>query len=95
VDGAYVLDDVAVADSMAKAMEDAFDQLFATVKQSPLPEAGLQDRRLLFVAIARGVLQYLENHQAELFSHLVIVHQFGFPDPHQVTQVDLNITMER
>ena len=60
------LDDEALANSMALAMEDAMKQYHQSIKNQPLPDAGERDRRLLFVSIARGVLEYLRGHQAAI-----------------------------
>lgn len=50
------------ANSMAKAIEDALKTEWASVKGKALPSTGEEDRRLLFVAIAQGVLRYLSEH---------------------------------
>jgi hypothetical protein len=42
------------------------------VKNIPLPDAGKEDRRLMFAAVARGVLQYLSDHQGELISAVTL-----------------------
>ena len=51
------------SNSMAEAIETALKQELAALGES-LPDAGQKDRRVFFVAIARGVLQYLKDHQA-------------------------------
>jgi hypothetical protein len=61
--GRHVLDDTALAQSMAKAIEDAMDEVSWQVKGTHLPEMGKEDRRLMFVAISRGVLKYLHDHR--------------------------------
>ena len=56
--------------SLAAAIEQALgDELFAARGQS-LPDTGKDDRRLLFVAIAQGVLRYLAAHQDEILKSL-------------------------
>jgi hypothetical protein len=62
-DGRYVLDDTALTNSMAEAIEEEMAYVYKKIKGSSLPDAGQEDRRLLFVAIARGVLKYLAEHQ--------------------------------
>jgi len=59
------------SNSMAEAIETALKQELATLGEV-LPETGQKDRRLFFVAIARGVLQYLKDHQAELINTITI-----------------------
>jgi len=57
-------------------LTDAIDRAFATewakAKPIPLPGAGGEDRRLLFAAVARGVLEYLSDHQAELITAVTL-----------------------
>ena len=52
--------------SMAKAMEDALKSEWLAVKETPLPNVGGEDRQLLFVAIAQGILKYLDAHEADI-----------------------------
>jgi hypothetical protein len=54
------------ADSMAAAIEDAMRQEWSRVKNESLPAMGEQDRRILFAAIAQGVLQYLKAHKLDI-----------------------------
>src|SRR4051812_32090077 len=60
----YSIDDAAVLNSMAAAIEDEMSQLYKAVKHRDLPETGSDDRRILFIAIARGVLRHLHDAQA-------------------------------
>ncbi len=50
------------AGSMAEAMENALKQEYQAVKGEPLPGLGVEDRRLLLVAIAQGVVRYLKEN---------------------------------
>lgn len=61
--------------SMAAAIEDMFREEWLAVNNAPLPDAGQKDRRLLFVAVARGILTYLAAHQKEA------VRQVTLKDP--------------
>jgi hypothetical protein len=56
----------AFADSMAAEIEGAYDEVLAEAGKDPLPEAGQQDRRILFTAIARGVIYHLAKKHAAL-----------------------------
>jgi hypothetical protein len=57
--------------SLAAAIEQAMADELMTVRGQSLPgNQGVEDRRLLFVAIAQGVLRYLEAHQNEIFKTL-------------------------
>jgi hypothetical protein len=59
------LSDPIGADSLAQYFEDAFDD----VRQSqfgldPLPPEGREERMMLFLGIARGLVDYLADHAA-------------------------------
>ncbi|HEY6724381.1 MAG TPA: hypothetical protein VI197_10120 [Polyangiaceae bacterium] len=58
----------AFADSMAQAMEDALNDLLSQEGKPTLPtdnSTEARDRRMLFVAIARGIVSHLtENEDA-------------------------------
>lgn len=56
------VDDPAQLDSMALAIETHFNDLFLQLKGKAVPDALKEDRRILFTAIARGVLDYLRTH---------------------------------
>jgi hypothetical protein len=53
--------------SMAAAIEKAFERAWSEVKDDELPKEGRADRRILFVAMAQGVLKYLRNHAEDGF----------------------------
>jgi hypothetical protein len=82
----YVLDDAGLANSLAKAIEDAMDKVSQQVKGKSLPAVGKEDRRLLFVAISRGILQYLMDHQVTITTK---ADQAG-----HAHGVDLKVTMD-
>lgn len=50
------------AGSMAEAMEEAMEQEYLAVKGEPLSSQGQEDRRLLLVAIAQGVVRHLKDN---------------------------------
>lgn len=79
------------AGGMAEAIEQAFvEELFA-VKGVGLPPGDPADRRILFVAIARGVLRYLEANQNDLINTLTYQDGPG-TSTLTVTQLDLDIS---
>ena len=51
-----------IAGTMVQAMENAMEQLWLAEKGENLPEAGSDDRRLLFAAIAQGVVRHLADN---------------------------------
>ena len=48
--------------SLALAMEDALRAEYAVLKGEPLPDQMLEDRRMMLVAIAQGVVRYLKSN---------------------------------
>jgi hypothetical protein len=63
-------------DSMAEAIENALKVEWAVVKEIAFPTTGEDDRRLLFVAIAQGIVRYLkDNAEASIVVHSVSVTQ--------------------
>jgi hypothetical protein len=51
---------------MAAAIEQAFADELSARKGTQLPDASAEERRMLFAAIARGVLGYLNDNEANL-----------------------------
>ena len=64
------------ADSMAEEIEKAFDEVLAEVGFPKLPdpstanENDLNNRRILFIAIARGVINHLKQNEGAF--HLTV-----------------------
>lgn len=55
------------AGSMAAYIEQAMRNEWQAVKGTPLPSSlGEEDRRILFAAVAQGVLKYLYDHRADI-----------------------------
>lgn len=48
--------------SLAEAMEDALKAEYLAVKGESLTDQGLEDRRLLLVAVAQGLTRYLKSN---------------------------------
>lgn len=86
IDDEWKLDNIALAESMAMAMEEELNAMYGLLGCSALSEVGQEDRRLLFVAIARGVLRYLDDHVGAIGTSRVSDH---------VHNVNLEVTMER
>ncbi len=70
MDGDHSLDGNALADSLAGAMDKAMADVYKTMKGVDLPAAGLEDRRMLFVAIAEGMLTYLKENEDQFISSI-------------------------
>jgi hypothetical protein len=58
------------------AMETAFGNAWQATKGSPLPQAGADDRRLLFEGVARGLLHFIDDHQDEVLTEITF-HDSG------------------
>jgi hypothetical protein len=93
VNGKLVLDDVALQDSMAKAMDDAMADVYQKVKGTALPDQGKDDRRILFCAIARGLLSYLQQHENDIMTSIRI-NTGGPAIDENVTALTLNVTLD-
>lgn len=63
--------------SMAAAMEDAFQDEWLDVKGTALPERGEEDRKILFSAVARGVVKHLKENAGTAFKIAVSATQTG------------------
>jgi hypothetical protein len=63
--------------SMAEAMEQALDAIWLARTGEHLPSATEQDRRLMFIAIAQGVVKHLKDHAGAAFDVAVSVEQTG------------------
>jgi hypothetical protein len=68
VDGKLVIDNGAIVDTMAGYIDQAMENTYKTMTGLNLPDMGQEDRRILFVAIAQGVLNYLKAHEDELIN---------------------------
>ena len=79
--------------SLAAAMEHAMQTEWQAVKGVALPNLGVEDRRLLFVAIARGLFEYLKVHENELMTDITLREPGagGSNENFLVTQLELNL----
>jgi hypothetical protein len=86
--GQYSLEDRALTDSLALAMEEEFAAVYQGVKNSPLPSSARTDMRILFVGVARGMLRYLNSHEG---GNIIAQSSMSVPHQHQVDfAVDLS-----
>ncbi|MGD8702064.1 MAG: hypothetical protein PVH26_06480 [Desulfosarcina sp.] len=63
------------ADSMAEKMRTVFEGLWRDQYGYDLPSESRVDRRMLFVAIAQGVIHHLKNNAVDAFNLDVTVDQ--------------------
>jgi hypothetical protein len=73
----YVWPPSQLADSMAQEMEDQMEKVYKALKNQDLPTANTEDRLMLFSAISRGILYYLERHAGDLIQDYLIKHTSG------------------
>lgn len=95
VNGKYVLDDEALENSMAMVIDEEMKALFEKMKGKSMPDTQLNDRRMLFTAISRGILKYLRDHAGELLSSININHITGYSAAHSInTSTALHIQVD-
>lgn len=80
-----------IPSELTDAMQEAFKKEWLAVKKTPMPGAGGEDRRLLFAAVARGLLEYVEAHQNEVLTTITF-QDAGQPVTHTVIDADINIS---
>jgi hypothetical protein len=77
-----------VANDLANAMVDQLDEAWQIVKGEPFPGGSRDDAKVMFLAIARGLLIYMEQHQNDTIKTIAL----GGGSAVNVTSLDLNIT---
>jgi hypothetical protein len=76
---------------LADEIETAFQTVWTSLKpDDPFPSEGQADRRVLFLAIARGLLTYLDKHPTDTLSSITMTIPNVQAGPYTVTNVDLN-----
>jgi hypothetical protein len=78
------------ADELTEAMLQALGREWQRAKGAPLPAAGVEDRRLLFAAVAHGLLAYLDAKQDQVIA-TIDLEQAGTRVHYQVPALDLGI----
>lgn len=74
-------------------IESAFAAEWARMKTTPLPGAGSEDRRLLFAAVAHGVLAYLKSKESETFRSITLQPTLGGDSTkYNVTASELDVS---
>jgi hypothetical protein len=76
--------------SMAEAIENALGSEYLLANGVVMPGGGESDRKLLFAAIAQGVLGYLKANQ-DAFISTITLQAAGITAESTVTNLDLNI----
>ncbi len=80
---------------MADAIEAAFKTLWPTYRpDEPFPSDSVNERRLLFLAIAQGILTYLNTKGGEMFNTIDLSGGGLVGTEHYtVNTVDLNVDL--
>ena len=81
------------ANGLADEMTAQLDEAWRKVKGEPFPggsPAEREDAKIMFLAVARGLLLYLEAHKTEMISTIT----FGGGSPLAVTSVDVDAFVE-
>jgi hypothetical protein len=79
------------AGELTEAMLQALGREWQRAKGAPLPAAGVEDRRLLFAAVAHGLLAYLDAKQDQVIT-TIDLEQAGTRVRYQVRALDLDIS---
>jgi hypothetical protein len=78
------------AGELTEAMLQALGTEWQRAKGAPLPATGVEDRRLLFTAVAHGLLAYLSAKQDQVIT-TIDLEQAGVRVRYQVRALDLDI----
>ena len=81
--------------NLASEMEAALGEVWQEIKGFPLPGGAGEDRRVLFLAIARGLLRYLESNQNDILNTITIRQTSDVTGPgtaYTVLALDLDAT---
>lgn len=61
-----------IADELADAMMNQLDEAWLLVKGQPIPNTPGEDAKVMFLAIARGLLSFMEQHQNDMVSSVAL-----------------------
>ena len=78
------------ASELTQAIETAFADEWLRLRGTALPAAGGEERRMLFVAVANGVLGYLAANERDFISSITFDRNEG--ESWGVDSLDLNIS---
>lgn len=76
---------------LTAAMQEALRQEWQASKGSPITNTTVEDMRLIFAAVARGLLNYLETHQDDFINTITVQETSENPRTQTVVRTDLNI----
>jgi hypothetical protein len=76
-----------IASDLADAMVAQLDEAWKIVKGEDFPGGSRDDAKIMFLAVARGLLIYMEQHQNDMVSTVAL----GGGSAVNVTSLNLNI----
>jgi hypothetical protein len=82
------------AQGMAEKINLALEELYKEKHGQLLPEAGKEDRQMLFLAISRGILAYLDQEEKNLIEKMTLRWKVGsnyYQRKYDVKDLELNI----
>jgi hypothetical protein len=77
-------------DDLAEAMVVALPDAWLRVKGVPFPGGSTDDARVMFLAVARGLLKYLEDHPTDMISQIDMAIPSISAGPYAVSRVDVD-----
>jgi len=78
------------ARELANVMADELDEAWQEVKGVAFPGGNREDARVMFLAVARGLLLYLEQHKGDMVANVTIDRGGGATEALTVRRVDLD-----
>jgi hypothetical protein len=80
---------------LTDAIEKAFGTEWTKSKGGTAPDAGKDDRRLMFAAVARGILEYLSAQQSDFIASLTLTDVAGNSSiAYNASAMSLNINVD-
>jgi hypothetical protein len=79
------------ASELTERIDAAFDAEWQRAGRGARPEAGSAELRLLFAAVAHGVLEYLKDKDSELFKTMSLRVSGGDSITYTVTDSELDL----
>ena len=81
--------------ALTYAIDKAFGTEWTKSKGGSAPDAGKDDRRLMFAAVARGILEYLSAQQSDLIASVTLTDTAGNASiTYNASATSLNINVD-
>jgi hypothetical protein len=80
------------ANDMTYKMKTAMNELYKQKNGKNLPATGTEDMEMLFMAISRGILEYLDQRENNILNQIELKQEnSSLKIKHDVTELKLNI----